>query len=126
MFAIPDANDCANYNEYKYGLENLNKYMKLVGAKSIINQYLSREVIYLLGEEDRCLNAVDLATSCQAIYQGTHRLERGIIYFNYLQHYFGSTILETHAQIIVPGIGHEGRKLFNSEIGKHYLFDIPK
>ncbi len=121
-FSIPDDKDCAHYNEYKYGLENLNQYMKLAGVNSIINQYLNREVIYLLGEEDRCSNAQDLATSCQALHQGTQRLERGIIYFNYLQHYFGSTILENHVQIIVPGVGHDCRKLFNSEIGKYCLF----
>ena len=86
QFAIPDVSSCTDYNQYKYGLENLNSYMALSGSALIKNQYPEREVIYLLGNEDNDPNDSDLDKTCPAVFQGIHRLERGQIYYNYIQY----------------------------------------
>ena len=123
QFAVPDVSSCPNYNKYKYGLEDLNSYMKAINLDQIRSQYLNKEVIYLLGSEDNRSNSFDLDTSCEAMLQGKERLERGMIYFNYLRHYYGSAILETHKKVIVPGVQHDDFGMFNSESVKPYLFD---
>lgn len=122
LFTTPSANSCPAYNYYKYGLEFLNQYMNQVGEEKIREQYPVREVVYLLGEEDNEPNGSNLDTSCEAMLQGAHRLERGQVYFNYLQHYFGEAITEKHQLAIVPGVGHSHSRMFNSVTGRSIIF----
>ena len=70
---------CNNYNNYKYGLNELNDYMSIAGEDSIIARYQDRRVSYLIGELDD-----GGTTDCQSMAQGQHRLERSINYYNYL------------------------------------------
>lgn len=125
-FEIPSdevIEDCPYYNEYHYGLEDLNSYMESVGEEQIMAQYESREVIYLLGEEDDDPNHPGLDTGCSAMLQGDHRLERGIIYFNHLYEIFGYSIFWHHEQAIIPGVAHDANAMFTSDCGLYYLFD---
>ncbi|MFQ5772468.1 MAG: hypothetical protein ACE5HX_18170, partial [bacterium] len=97
IFTVPPSTviqECPNYNKYKYGLENLNSYMSNVGAEMLKEQYQQRMVIYLLGALDSNPNSSTLDKSCPAMLEGRHRLERGIIYYNYLKHQFGSGITD--------------------------------
>ncbi|NJK49473.1 PEP-CTERM sorting domain-containing protein [Candidatus Gracilibacteria bacterium] len=124
QFAIPNASSCPTYNEYKYGLDGeLNAYMETPGIEGIRSQYLSREVVYLLGGADTDPNDDSLDTDCEAMFQGSQRLERGTIYYNYLQHYYGSAVLDTHTKSIVPGVGHDYQLMFDSDAGRKFLFD---
>ena len=99
-FAVPSG--CSGYNDYKYGLNDLNSYMSTAGSDSIRARYSRREVIYLIGGSDD-----GGTTDCQSMTQGNHRYERSIIYFNYLQYYFGPEILERHQRAIIPNIDHD-------------------
>jgi hypothetical protein len=54
--------------------------------------------------------------------QGSQRLERATIFYNYIQHYFGSTIRSKHTLVVVQGVGHSGL-LYTSACGLRYLFD---
>ncbi len=113
-FAFPErlaGSICPNFNQYKYGLENLPSYMKKAALDTIRSQYAQRDVIYLLGSEDRDPNCSYLANNCRAMLQGAHRLERGLIFYKYLEDFYG---YQPHTQIIVPGVGHNARAIFNS------------
>ncbi|NJR75937.1 MAG: hypothetical protein HC773_24690, partial [Scytonema sp. CRU_2_7] len=124
-FAIPTAQEksnCPNYNEYKYGLEKLNSYMQNIGVNKIRSQYAQRQVVYLLGEQDTDPNADSLDKDCPAMLQGKQRFERGTIFYNYLQQYYGSTIQGNHTKVTVPGVAHSGRDMFNSDQGIQQIF----
>jgi hypothetical protein len=125
QFAIPTAQErsnCSEYNQYKYGLERLNSYMQNVGVDRIQSQYSQRQVVYLLGEKDTDPNSDSLDKDCPAMLQGKHRFERGTIFYNYLQQYYGSAIQNRHLKVTVPGVAHDGRAMFNSNQGIQVLF----
>ena len=115
QFAVPSG--CSGYNDYKYGLDDLNNYMSTAGSDSIRIRYSRREVIYLIGGSDN-----EGTTDCQSMAQGNHRYERSIIYFNYLQYYFSSEILGRHQHAIIPNIDHDSYNIFNSACGRKALF----
>ena len=118
----PEAvDDCPHYNEYRYGLEKLNPYMAAAGAWKIPLQYWQRKVVHLLGGADT--DGPHLDTSCEANFQGTFRLMRGYVYYNYLYHYFRTVSLPNQSLVTVPGVAHDGDQIFNSECGRMCLFD---
>lgn len=126
QFAVPSENtiqDCPNYHDYKYGLKFLNRYMKRVGAERIRAQYPQRRMVYFLGADDNNPNSSSLDKSCAAMLQGKHRLERGRVYYHYLQEEFGGSITEKHKQVILPGVGHSSEQVFASDCGVYFLFD---
>jgi pimeloyl-ACP methyl ester carboxylesterase len=125
-FAVPAADivaSCPTYNQYGYGLEQLNNYMARTGATAIPSQYASAEVIYLLGERDTDPNHASLDKSCGAQLQGAHRLERGRVYFNYVRSHFGPSQVTGHRLIVIPGVGHAGGSMLRSSCGTKYLLD---
>ena len=115
--------DCPGYNNYRYGLEHLNPYMQTVGPDRLRTQYIEREVVYLLGSEDKDPNHPGLSKNCESMLQGNQRLERGTLYFAYLRHFFGPELVKHHRMLIVPGSDHNSRKMFNSPIGVQTLFE---
>jgi hypothetical protein len=117
-----EINKCSGYNTYKYGLTGLNEYMSAVGASTLASRYQSRNVIYLLGTADTT-NSNSLDVSCQGNWQGPHRLWRGTAFHNFLSLYYGGTSVYTnHIKALVEGIGHDGAAMFNSSVGRGYLF----
>ena len=115
QFAVPT--DCGGYNNYKYGLDDLNNYMSVAGVDSIRVRYSRREVIYLIGSSD-----AEGTTDCESMAQGNHRFERSIIYYNYLHYYFGAENLNSQQHVIVPNIDHDSYNIFNSSCGREALF----
>lgn len=124
QFSVPSTS-CAEYNEWKYGLEDLFTYPGLLGVDSIRSKNKRRIVSYLLGEEDNNPNSSSLDVSCEALLQGAHRYERGEIFFNYLQHYYGNTISSTHEFLSVPNVGHNSFQTYSSVQGNYALFEKP-
>lgn len=116
-WTIPE--DCGGYNDYKYGLNDLNEYMGLVGVDSIRLRYSRRDIQYLIGTSD-----TGGTQDCESMAQGSNRFERSIIYFNYLKYYFGSEILNKHQIALVPEIGHDHNGIFSSACGKNAIFSI--
>lgn len=121
-FAIP-TNSCTTYNEWKYGLDDLFTYPKSVGIPTIRSINKQNTVTYLLGENDNDPNSASLDKDCEANLQGAHRLERGMVYFNYLQHYYGAEIKANHDLVIVPNAGHNNFDMYNSVEGIDVLFE---
>jgi len=107
------------FNDYGYGLGDLEPYPYLarVGADTMRRRYPTRQVTYLVGEEDDDPNDRNLARSAPAMLQGENRLERSVIYYNYLRHVFGPEIEQTQRLAVVPGAGHESGPVFRSEAG---------
>jgi hypothetical protein len=114
--------DCPTYNDYKYGVLNPNAYMS-IGADSLRARYSRRKIAYLLGELDINPNDYYLDKGCEAMLQGSVRLERGLVYWNYLNHYFGPGIAALQALGVVPGVGHDETGMFTSACGRYYLYD---
>lgn len=112
------------YNKYRYGLENLNRYMSKTGIKDIVKQYGERKIYYLLGDKDNDPNHSQLDRSPAAGYEGSNRFERGSIYYAYLQKVYGKEITKRQKKLIVPGVAHSSTGIFCSREGIEALFGI--
>ncbi|MEG2798029.1 MAG: alpha/beta hydrolase, partial [Pseudomonas sp.] len=60
-----------------------------------------------------------LDKSCEAETQGAYRLMRGHNYFDYLKQRHPQL---GHRLVEVPGVGHDGDKMFTSPEGEKVLF----
>jgi len=130
QFEIPSdtyLNGCTGYNNYGYGLDNLYAYHAQNGidAERIRTQYQYRNVLYLVGSKDNDPNDTAntlLDTSCKAIFQGSQRLERATVFYEYLKHYYGLQIVNNQEFKVVQGVGHVGRDLMTSEEALKFIF----
>ena len=109
--------DCRGIHQYKYGLEDLNGYMRAAGAEQIRASYPQKQVTLLLGRLDH--NVLDPVKddSCEASAQGAHRLNRGIRFVGELDKHYGAGQHNTRL-VIVPGAGHSAWAMFNSPAGR--------
>jgi len=57
------------------------------------------------------------------MFQGDHRLQRGKIYFNYIQHFYDSTVVNFQEKAVISGVGHNHSDIFTSNCGKYYIFN---
>jgi len=124
-FAVPspeEIEDCPGYNDFKYGLDNLNEYAS-AGADTLRARYAAREVVYLLGENDTNPYDYYLDVGCAAMLQGVHRRQRGTAYWHFLAHHFGPEIHDRQHLAIIPNVGHDHEGIFTSDCGLHYIFD---
>lgn len=115
VFEIPKRPLCA-YNTWKYGLENLNTYMKRNPVKTMIKNFIQRDVTYFLGEAD----TGDVEQTCQARYQGPHRFARGK---NFKAHIDSEYPHNIHHLVTVPGVGHTQYGMYTSQLGIELLFN---
>jgi hypothetical protein len=111
---------CPGFNEWKYGLNGMPPYAGKVKTAEIEDDYVKRDVTYLLGQHDTDPKHPALDKTCGAEAQGAQRLERGENFFKYLQ--------KRHPQglnqrlIVVPNVGHNGDGIFTSPQGQAVLF----
>lgn len=122
QFTIPDSEAHPGYNRYHYGLDNLNEYMRGNSADQLASRYASQEVIYLLGGEDNDPDGEMLDKEPGALIQGSHRLERGLVYYNYLIHTFGEEFKQNQIVRVIPNVGHDHAAIFQSEAGRESIF----
>lgn len=111
---------CPNFNRWKYGLADLPAYAKGQTAKQLKENYVKRDVVYLLGQQDSDPKQPALDKSCEAQAQGTNRLARGRYYFAYLKRLHPQGL--SQQLIEVPGVGHDEDGIFNSPQGQKALF----
>ncbi|NNA90989.1 alpha/beta hydrolase [Pseudomonas gessardii] len=110
---------CPDFNAWKYGLQKLPAYANGQSPQQLEKAYVARDITYLLGQQDTDPNHPALDKSCAAEAQGAYRLIRGHNYFDYLK--------LRHPQLSqrlveVPGVGHDGDKMFTSPQGQEALF----
>jgi len=111
--------NCEGYNDYKYGLDDLNDYMSMMGLDSIQERYSRRKIQYLIGTTD-----TGGTQDCESMTQGSNRLERSIIYYNYLQYFYGSQILDNQLIALISGVGHDYNGIFSSSCGRSAIFSL--
>lgn len=121
-FTAPET-DCVGYNNYKYGLQNMNNYMSSVGGATLRSNYISRRVMIFLGDQDTVADS-NLDRTCMADLQGANRYERGLIFYNYALLEFGAQIADSgrHNLRIAPGVGHSSSGMYASQCGQIILF----
>ncbi|WPO46772.1 alpha/beta hydrolase [Pseudomonas sp. S1Bt23] len=113
-----DAGACPGFNHWKYGLLKLPAYAAGQTAQQLEQSYVKRDITYLLGKQDTDPHHPALDTSCAAEAQGAYRLIRGHNYFNYLKQRHPQGLQQ---QLIeVPGVGHDGDKMFTSPEGRRH------
>ncbi len=126
-FRVPEPSEvegCQGYNRYGSGLEGLDgwTYMENIGPERMIEQYRQRDVIYFHGMNDSDPEDSQLARGCAAMMQGAHRLDRGITYYNYIHHLYGSDG-HNHRISFVARVGHDNGRMWASEQGLLHIFD---
>jgi hypothetical protein len=119
-FVKPDAAGCQTYNDYPRGMANLNPYAALVGVETITQQFLKRDIAYILGEKDVNVNDSSLDKSCEGNMQGRFRLERGQFYYAYIQLFAKKK--KVHQIDVVPDVAHDGDKMVNSQAARKFMF----
>jgi hypothetical protein len=112
--------DCPRFDEYKYGLRNLNAYLQPVGADAIRAAYPNKDVTILLGRQDYQQIDPSMDAACPAMAQGANRLSRGLRFVQHLDANYGPGGHHTRA-ILVPGVGHNARGMFTSAEGRAAL-----
>jgi pimeloyl-ACP methyl ester carboxylesterase len=102
----PSDGNCPDFNEYKYGLDELNDYM----SAGVASDYPTRNVIYMLGSLDTKVDKY-LDTSCEANRQGANRYDRGMKFHDHLARHYGRPV---HRKVIVQGVGHSGSRMLDA------------
>jgi hypothetical protein len=120
-FARPDTMGCGDYNQYPKGFEKLNPYAAKIGEATIKQQFLTRDIAFILGGSDVDMTDPSMDKTCSGNLQGRFRLERGQFYYAYLQLF--SKKGKIHTIQAVPNVAHSGEKMINNEITRKYLFD---
>ncbi|MCB2213219.1 T9SS type A sorting domain-containing protein [bacterium] len=120
QFAYPEQQYidlCPTWNDYPFGMNELNGYMAAQGRARLYRNLLRRETHYMIGElED---NPVD--TFCEALFQGEHRLERHLIYEAYLDYLYGDPA-ENVTLHVIDGVGHAANVIYHKPLLQEYLF----
>jgi hypothetical protein len=120
VFAVPTSSSCRYFDEWGYGLDDLNPYMQQFSYSTLVNRYAGRKVTYLLGDKDTSTSGID--TSCFANLEGKNRFIRGTAYANYISTYYP---VAQHAKVVVSGVGHSASGMFGSTQGRAALFPLP-
>ena len=115
QFEKPNISSCGTYDNYKYGMKQLNQYMRYYHVDTLINRYKRRNISYGVGSRDDDPNSSSMDDTCGAMFQGDHRVERARIYNNYLKYLFGD-LGENHKLYIPTGIGHTNSFEFYNKV----------
>jgi hypothetical protein len=111
---------CPDFNRWKYGLKDLPAYAGGQTPAQLEENYVKRDIVYLLGQQDTDPNHPALDKRCGAQAQGANRLIRGHKFFDYLKRRHPQGL---NQQLIeVPGVGHDGDGMFTSPEGQKALF----
>ncbi len=122
---VVNGEECERFNNYGYGFDgDVVEYMTRRPVEVMVEEFKERDVFMLQGLEDNDPEGSALDRSCPAMMQGSHRLERGLWYYEYMGELygpegFGNKFIET-----VPDVGHDNALMFGSEEGKRIIFFI--
>jgi len=116
-FTPPSRAGCPDYDDWHYGLLELNSYASAVTPDSIRAQLVRRDVRILLGDADSLSASLDV--TCGANLQGRHRFERGRTLVRYMD---ALHLGHGHVEMVVPGVGHSSTRMYGSSVGREALF----
>jgi hypothetical protein len=112
---------CAAVFRWPYGLTGTPAYVE--PGEELEARYISRDVVYLLGEADTDANAPSLDRTCAAEAQGPTRYARGMSYLFALEQRHPNLV--RHRILSIWGVGHDAASMFMSACGLAALFDRP-
>ncbi|NBF03204.1 alpha/beta hydrolase [Pseudomonas sp. Fl5BN2] len=115
-----DPTACPRLNDWKYGLKQLPAYAAERSPERLEQDYAQQDITYLLGQQDIDPHHPALDRSCAAETQGAYRLIRGHNYFDYLKRRHPQGLPQRLVE--VPGVGHDGDRMFTSPEGQAALF----
>jgi hypothetical protein len=111
---------CSNENAWKYGFGADTPSYVQASIADLEARYVQRDVVYLLGLADNDPNHAALDRSCAGEAQGPHRVARAMNYVAEMQRRRPADY--THELVTVPGIAHQGTRMFESPCGLALLF----
>jgi pimeloyl-ACP methyl ester carboxylesterase len=113
---------CPNYNDYRYGLDNMIRYGKWLEGMQLFRRYAARKVTYLLGSNDTDPRHPVLDKTCGAEAEGPSRNARGRAYIRYERYLAGSSIPLDHRAYEVIGVGHDQERMLSSQCAAARIF----
>lgn len=114
------ARACPDTERWKYGMQGRPAPLDRLDPGSLEQAYAQRDVVYLFGGQDTDPNHPALDKRCAAEAQGNNRLARGQAFLAALRQAQGAA---THRAAVVPGVGHDAKRMFTSACGLAALFD---
>lgn len=115
--------NCGAYKIWPLGFGSAPPYLSGVTESTFNSRFIERKVTYLLGngnQADPTLNTVD----CENTLQGSTRFKRGENMFQFMELTYPNS--HKHKKVIVNGIGHDGKGMYESPEFKTLLVDILK
>lgn len=116
-----NAAECADFNQWKYGMDNRPAYLSDRTPAQLEAAYAARRVDYLVGGDDDDPQQAALDRSCGAEAQGAQRVARAEGYFGYMQLRHPAGLKQSLH--IVPGVGHNGARMLTSVCALSAMFD---
>jgi pimeloyl-ACP methyl ester carboxylesterase len=116
-----DAAQCADFNQWKYGMDNRPPYLSDRSPAQLEATYASRRIDYLVGGADTDPQQSALDRSCAAEAQGAQRFARAEAYYRYIQSRHPEGLKQRFH--IVPGVGHDGARMLTSVCALSAMFD---
>lgn len=122
-FAPFPLDQCHRFDDWKYGMHALPDYADGASGAVLEQDYVQRDVTYLLGtaDTDPSLDALD--RSCAAEAQGPNHLIRGRDFVRYLRlrHPIGLNQYEYD----IAGVGHDAQAMLTSDCALATIYDAP-
>ncbi|HEX3637922.1 MAG TPA: alpha/beta hydrolase [Paraburkholderia sp.] len=116
-----DAAQCADFNQWKYGMDNRPPYLDDRTPAQLEATYASRRIDYLVGGADDDPQQSALDKTCAAEAQGPQRVARAEAYYRYMQSRHPEGLKQSFH--IVPGVGHNGARMLTSVCALSAMFD---
>jgi pimeloyl-ACP methyl ester carboxylesterase len=116
-----DATQCADFNQWKYGMDNRPPYLDDRTPAQLEATYASRRIDYLVGGADDDPQQSALDKTCAAEAQGPQRVARAEAYYRYIQSRHPEGLKQSFH--IVPGVGHNGARMLTSVCALSAMFD---
>jgi pimeloyl-ACP methyl ester carboxylesterase len=115
-----NAAECADFDQWKYGMGNRPAYLNDRSPAQLEAAYAARRVDYLVGGDDDDPQQAALDRSCGAEAQGAQRVARAQGYYGYMQLRHPDGLNQTFH--VVPGVGHNGARMLTSECALSAMF----
>ena len=115
-----DGAKAPTYDDWPYGLKNLNGYVAGMSADQLRRNLVTRSVTYVEGQVDTLpISGFDSSPNAEA--QGPQRRARGEAFVVYVDHYLGAK----QKLLIAPGCSHNSRCVLTADNVLPLLFPPP-
>jgi hypothetical protein len=117
-WVIPHGKKSKGYDDFKYGLEDLEDYAEARGADWARTHLPKRRIELLAGTADVVADP-SFDDSKEAMWQGHSRYERAKLFDAFMDRFFAPNNFRVTP---VPGVGHDHRLIYASAQGRNALY----